>query len=118
MTYSIISDGDTGLKVRNTLNQIIQDANDGRFSASKKDDITLLQSGWTFSSNLWSYDHFDNDIKLGYVVDFVPYNDDIDTVIDAEILPYNSVVEGKTIFFSRNEPLGDIKGELIILGTI
>jgi len=33
-TYSLINAGDTGLKIRTTLNQLLQDANDGNFSGT------------------------------------------------------------------------------------
>jgi len=136
-TYSLINSGDTGLKVRTTLNEFIQDANDGNFTGvtgatgatgpvgptgsivvSKKENITLLDTGWTFSNSLYQYEYLDNDIQLGYVVDFVPYNSDIDIVIEAELYPFNAVENGKTIFYAKNLPTDDISGEIIILGTI
>jgi hypothetical protein len=136
-TYSLINKGDTGLKVRTTLNEFIQDANDGNFNgvtgatgatgpvgatgsivASKKENITLLQTGWTFSNDLYQYEHTDVDIKAGFMVDFVPYNVSIDIVIGAELYPFNAVENEKTIFFAKNLPTDDISGEIIILGTI
>ncbi len=90
----------------------------GSIVADKKENITLLQTSWTLVNQLYEYEYLDSEIELGYVVDFVPYNSDIDSVIDAELLPFNSVESGKTIFFAKNEPLTNISGELIILGTI
>jgi len=114
MTYSLINDGDTGLSVRTTLNDILKDANDGKFIANKKENVTLTQNNWTSNNNLYEYEYSDNDIVSGYVVDFVPYNSSVNIVIEAELLPFNAVENEKTVFYARNQPTDNITGELII----
>jgi hypothetical protein len=90
----------------------------GSIVASKKENITLSQNQWGSTGSLWAYEYTDSDINSGYSVDFVPYIANIDVIIEAEIYPFNLVENGKTTFFSKFEPSGDIEGELIILGTL
>jgi len=85
---------------------------------NKKDNITLLKTNWVLDGNLYKIDLFDDTIKMGYVVDFVPYNDFIEIIINSEILPHNTVFNGKTVFYSKNEPTGNITGEIIIFGNV
>jgi hypothetical protein len=45
MNYPLINDGDTGLSIRTTLNDLLQDANDGNFTGVAGSSGTSGTSG-------------------------------------------------------------------------
>lgn len=82
----------------------------------KKDNITLTQSTWTFSTPYWNYTITDSDItSSGDFIIYTPYMTNISTVIDAIIYPYILVATGSATLYSENQPSGNIIGEMVIL---
>ena len=82
----------------------------------KKDNITLTQSTWTFSTPYWNYTITDSDITSqdNFII-YTPYMTNISTVIDAIIYPYILVATGSATLYSENQPSGNIIGEMVIL---
>lgn len=80
-----------------------------------KEDINLLEGGWTFSTDVWEYTYTDVDISSTQSrVDFTPYRTTIDVVKTAEVLPWNFTDTGETTFYAENQPTGNILGQITI----
>jgi hypothetical protein len=70
--------------------------------------LTLLSASWAFISGLYEYDLTHASILATSIVDVIPDNADIDTVIAAQFLPKTVSSEGSVKLYAKNAPTGNI----------
>ena len=71
-------------------------------------NVILLQTGWTLVGDFYEYDYANVLILSTSLVNIVPYNDTIDFVKFADIMPMVVSGVGTVKIYATNEPLGDI----------
>ena len=76
---------------------------------------TLTTAGWTLVGGYYEQDIANANITATSLVNIIPDNDDVQTVIDAEFLPANDSSAGSVKVYSKNLPTADIDVTLIIL---
>lgn len=70
--------------------------------------LTLLSTGWTLVGDFYEYDFAKDEITAESIVEVIPDNADIQTVIDAVILPGTDSSAGSVKIYAINEPTADI----------
>lgn len=70
--------------------------------------LTLSSASWSLVSGLYEYDLANANITANSIVEVIPDNADIDTVIEAVILPQTDSSSGSIKIYAKNEPTADI----------
>lgn len=97
---------------------VVTDNGDGTFTIAVSDgggggitqvtSVTLSSGNWNLVSGLYEYDYANTNITADSIVDIIPENADIDTVIAAQILPKTLSSSGSVKLYARIAPSADI----------
>lgn len=79
---------------------------------------TLTSAGWTLNGGLYEQSISDANITATSIVEVIPDNASIDTVIAAVILPQTDSAAGSVKVYAKNQPTADIGVTLNIYETV
>ena len=78
------------------------------YASTQIENVVLLTANWTLVSGFYEYDYANVLILETSLVNIVPYNDTIDAVKDAYVMPMVVSAAGTVKIYAAVEPLGDM----------
>jgi hypothetical protein len=144
MSIQNINNGESGLSVRNKLNQVIAEVNTGGLDGTSGtsgtsgaagdpgtsgtsgtsgaagstfqyiNDVTLTDTSWSTSGSDFTYRYSNAIILATSRVDVIPQNSTIDIVEDARIYPKIVSDDGFIDIFAKNQPTDDILVDIVV----
>ncbi len=85
-------------------------------SLTQISSLVLLSENWYLVAGLYEYDLSNANIKSTSIVDVIPDNIDIATVISAQILPKTVSSDGSVKLYATNTPASNIGITINIIG--
>jgi hypothetical protein len=141
MSIQNINNGESGLSVRNKLNQVIAEVNTGGLDGTSGtsgssgssgssgtsgaagaagstfqyiNNVTLTDTSWSTSGSDFTYRYSNAIILATSRVDVIPQNSTIDIVEDARIYPKIVSDDGFIDIFAKNQPTDDILVDIVV----